>query len=255
MAILDVFGVHAVCSLIEQSCLTKFCIYKDGVGKHTPPVFEFIKVGATNSQARDCFSKWAGNVMSGGNGNANTYDILLFNDIEVVNEGGEDERIVKTQSKRNKLRFSFALSSVRATDNHSSTDAQSIGELIKLSIASAMAERDKLDLLTKINALESRLNEQEDEDEPQEQSTQNRLLEGLGAIILSKLGGSSPPAPSVLNGVNDHPEGEVLANINKSISILWKHNKKLDADLLKLSALAENNKTQFDFLLNALRSL
>jgi hypothetical protein len=118
-----------------------------------------------------------------------------------------------------------------------------------------MAERDKTDLFKKIESLEARLDEQdENEEDMGGESAQDKLMNGLGALLISKLGGSAPaPANDVLNGAPDHATR--LANINKAIKILLKHDADLDSDLLKLSALAENNNSQFNFLLTALRGM
>ena len=76
------------------------------------------------------------------------------------------------------------------------------------------------------------------------------MLMQLGGVLLSKFGNKGQAEPVVINGVDEKEE-----NVNRAIKILWKHDKNLDSDLLKLGALAENNTQQFNFLINALRNL
>lgn len=254
---IDVQGTSSVASLIEQSGLTKFCIYKTGSGKHASPVFEYINPKATNKDARRTFIEWANNILQGG-ANSNAYDLLLFNDIEIKEEGEENETIQRTKKKSNKLRFSFVLSQAQERGlgvlNGAEGDPKSIGELIRLSISNALAERDKTDLVKKIESLEARLDEQEQEGDEVGDSAQDKLMQGLGALLLSKLGGGAvKPAEETLNGAPDM--NTKMENINKAVKILWRHDKDLDSDLLKLSAVAEGNPAQFNFLLNALRNL
>lgn len=247
----DVQGSQAIASLIEQSGLTKFAIFKTGAGKNSAPVFEFIKPTATNKQCKEAFLQWSNNILYGGN-NSNVYELLLFNDIDIVEEN-ENEVIQRSKKKSNKLRFSFMLSApnergLGVLNGAHGEDKQTTAELIRLSISNAMADRDKLELLQKVIALEKRFDEEEEE---LGESPNSKLLTTLGSFLLTKLGATTPAEKDVLNGVPD----EKTENINRAIRILWKHDKTLDSDLLKLSALAENNSSQFNFLLQALRNL
>ena len=58
-----------------------------------------------------------------------------------------------------------------------------------------------------------------------------------------------------LNGIEPVDINIQKENINKAIKILYKNNKQLDTDLLKLAELSETKKDTFDMLLQTLRNM
>lgn len=254
----DVTGTSSVASLIEQSQLTKFLIQKTGAGKNSTPVFEFIKTTATNKQAKDTFLQWSSNVLQGGNNN-NVYEILLFNDVDIIDNGTGEEELQRSKKKSNKMKFSFTLSPVSERSlgvlNGGYSENNNTAELVKLAVDRALAERDKNDLSKELQSLRNEIKEMREEEEEEDlgEDKGNAIVNSLGALLLTKLGGKTEPV--VINGAPDGDHTEKLENINRAIKILWKHDKQLDSDLLKLGAVAESNPSQFNFLLNALRNL
>jgi hypothetical protein len=250
----DVIGTSSIASLIEQSGLTKFLIQKTGAGKNSTPVFEFIKTTATNKQAKDTFLQWSSNILQGGNNN-NVYEILLFNDVDIVENGSGEEEISRTKKKSNKMRFSFTLSPFQQERSMGVLNGYGAGEstadMIRMAVENALSERDKLDLKKELQELRSEIEEmRNEEDEDLGEDKGNPLMNQLGALLIAKL---SPDknTPVVINGTPDEKE----ENIARAINVLWKHDSQLDSDLLKLGAVAESNPSQFNFLLSALRNL
>jgi hypothetical protein len=58
-----------------------------------------------------------------------------------------------------------------------------------------------------------------------------------------------------LNGVETPELSTQKDNINKAIKILYKNNKNLDTDLLKLAELSETKPDTFNMLLSTLRGM
>lgn len=59
--------------------------------------------------------------------------------------------------------------------------------------------------------------------------------------------------PAVLNGTEE--QGTRTENINKAIKLLYKHDKQLDTDLLKLAEIAETKTETFNMLISTLRNM
>ena len=248
----DLVGTSSVANLIEQSGLTKFTISRVGMNKNTTPIFEFVGSKNTNRQARESFVNWSNTILYGGSNN-NVYELYLFNDFDTNEEGKEIKH-----AKNSKLKMTFVLSNtpkdLGVLNGHERTnEPTSIAELVKMAVSQYASERDNKDLAKEISKLREELDEMrnEEDEEDEEPNKQTELLKSLGTILLTKLGGSNKPnEPVVINGIDEKEE-----NVNRAIKILWKHDNKLDSDLLKLGALAENNPSQFNFLINALRNL
>jgi hypothetical protein len=248
----DLIGTSSVANLIEQSGLTKFTISRVGQHKNSVPVYEFVGSKNTNRQAKDSFVAWSNTILYGGQNN-NVYELYLFNDFDTNSEGVELKH-----AKNSKLRMTFVLNNnpkeigvLNGIGEARTNEVQSIADLVKLAVQQYASERDNKDLAKEISKLREELQElKDDDDDDDEDDKQKNMLMQLGGVLLSKFGNKGQAEPVVINGVDEKEE-----NVNRAIKILWKHDKNLDSDLLKLGALAENNTQQFNFLINALRNL
>ena len=79
-------------------------------------------------------------------------------------------------------------------------------------------------------------------------SKPEHLAQLTGLINLFK-GGATPTA---LSGTEE--QSDRIENINKAIKTLYKYDKELDKDLLKLAEIAETKNETFKMLISTLRS-
>lgn len=253
----DVTGITGVAKLIEQSGLAKFAIYRNGQSSRSSlPVFEWYK-GTTAKAAVESFENWGRNVMMGG-GNTNEYEIYLFNSEDDPEISPDDNK--RGWKKKNKMTFTFQLSpSGSAVNGYERTgDTKNVSELVEMAVANAMAQRDKDDLRKEIAELREEIREMEEDDTDDDQSG-NQTLNGLAALIAPYIKGTKQP--EALAGTEEAAVGEEkltqdqIATINRALKVLYKYDKQIDTDLLKLAGIAQNNPTQFQFLLNALRGM
>ena len=126
-------------------------------------------------------------------------------------------------------------------------------------------------IMEKLNAVESRLNgvlaaeenEEEEEDQKQNESPVTQMLSGIlnnpqmqGMLVnivagfLSKLMPTPQPQPQALAGIEDDAQD---AKAKQALSIIKSYDPLYGDDLIKLAELAQNNNSQFNFLLTMLR--
>lgn len=248
----DVTGTSAVASLIEQSGYSKFSIQRPGAHRNNLPVFEFLR-GSNVKQAVEAFKAWANNVLSGGS-NMNSYEIVLFDDL---NDDNSEEEVSHSRKKKSRsLRFTFGLSNTFGALPviNGASPAQSTDDAIKQAVALALAERDKLDLLREVKDLRSRVEELENIDDDDDDDEVGSPIDQLGAL-LSAINGKTAQAPAINGTETKNFTKEQAQNINRALSVLHRFDDQIDTDLLKLAAIAQSNPTQFNFLLNALRNM
>lgn len=258
---IDVQGSHSVASLIEQSGLSKFTVARPGSHRNSPPIYEYLK-GNNNSNAVAAFKQWAQNVLAGG-GNSNTYEIFLFDEYAASEPDQDQDPVSEGKKKKARaMRFTFALSNygMNSLPVVNGIGSQDVETAVKL----ALAERDKqdqarviADLTKRLEALEAEPDEEEDEEEDEVGSL--GALEKLSQILqMAGLGGGKPSAAPAINGAPETQEKlsqDQIKNINRAIGVLYKYDPNIDQDLLKLAGIAQSNPTQFEFLLNALRTM
>ena len=240
----DIIGADNVAEFIKTTGLTKFSVDRIGSSRGNLPVFEVLNSN-TNDKAVSEFKRWAQII-----NNSNAYKLTLFDKVEnVLDENGE-ERTLKSKSKNNKSEIYFKL---KAEDQHQVngvTSANNYEDIKKQVLADIQNEQRIKALEDKIKQLE----EEADEEEAEDLSGLNglNLPNILNAINAIKSMSSQPSNPTI-NGVND--QNNKLANINKAIKILHKHDANIDTDLLKLAEIAEDNPAMFNTLLNTLRKM
>lgn len=117
-------------------------------------------------------------------------------------------------------------------------------------------------LMERLNELESRLTAQEEVEEEAEEEEDNdffgtilkspemkQLLMTAAVGMIQKFSGSGQGNVQSLAGTGDSQDEK----INYAIEVLKKHDSELGDDLLKLASIAENDGSQFKFLLQMLR--
>jgi len=274
---IDVVGISSVANLVQQSDLTKFIIYREGSGKGSVPVFENI-VGDSNAKAKESFLNWANNIVSTNPNNTTIYEMFLFDERALEDEDEEEKEITEgarkkiSKRKSNKIRFRFQL----ATQNFMQgiNNAPPAGDyvtrsdmatLLNEALAKAEEKRANNEILQRLEALENDDDEDQDQDNAAAGDTLGRVeklferFEGLGSFGKKKPAEAIAEAkPEAVNGIEEISKKvgrDVKANINKAITKLYKHDKDLDLDLLKLAELAENDNAQFTMFVTALRKM
>lgn len=239
----DIIGADNVAEFIKTTGLTKFSIDRIGSSRGNLPVFEILNSG-TNDKAVAEFKRWAQII-----NNSNAYKLTLFDKVEnSIDENGE-ERLLKSKSKNNKAEIYFKL---KAEDQREISGAASVNsyEEIRRQVLADIQNEER------IKALESRIAELEEEEEEEED------LSGLNGLnlpnILNAINAikamNTQNTTATINGVEDEKSVK-LANINKAIKILHKHDTQIDTDLLKLADIAENSPSVFNTLLTTLRKM
>lgn len=262
----DLIGIPSISTVIEQTGLSKFIIYKGGSGAKSTPIFENLNCDS-NKDARQIFVNWANSILQGNPTNCNEYELYLFTNIEDGEspdvEGPDltaSGKVRKGKAKANKVRFTFSLcaSGSMPVMNGPDYKMEDIAELINNAIKSREEAHTNNEILKRLTDLENSLTEEEEEEEiGEEEDAINKIskviaqLQGLGINL------GIPKVENKLPSVSgpETPARNVNENINKALKILYKNNNQLDLDLLKLADLSENNPSQFNFLINALRKL
>jgi hypothetical protein len=93
----------------------------------------------------------------------------------------------------------------------------------------------------------------DEEDEEEEDNSVAGIQPDQIAQIMGLVNMFKNSSPAILNGTEE--QGTRTENINKAIKILYKHDKSLDTDLLKLAEIAETKTETFKMLINTLRSM
>lgn len=239
----DILGADNVAEFIKTTGLTKFSIDRIGSSRGNLPIFEVLN-STTNDKAVSEFKRWAQII-----NNSNAYKLTLFDKVEnVLDENGE-ERTLKSKSKNNKSEIYFKLKAEEA-GQITGASANNYEDIKRQVLADIQNEQ-------RIKALEDKIKELEEETEEEEAED----LSGLSGLnlpnILNAINAiksmNSQPNNTAINGVNEN--NTKLANINKAIKILHKHDASIDTDLLKLAEIAEENPAMFNTLLTTLRKM
>lgn len=247
----DILGLENVVSYIQATKLSKFIIQRAGANAQAIPVFECID-SDSNSNAINEFSKWAA-VMN----NSIPYKITLFDFALIKQDENGQVKIEKSKNKSGKSEVTFVINTAMqtpTTNQQQNTMGFDLAGLRADIIKDISKQQEDNAILAEIKRLSSRLDELDaDEEEEEEESSGPGGLGGLDATQLQSIMGlvnmfKTPTQPTQINGVE-----EVKENINKAIKILYKHDKSLDTDLLKLADLAENKPDTFKMLLETLR--
>lgn len=264
MEVVDYTGAQAVSEIIKNSGLSKFIIYRHGTSRNSVPVFQCTDCKSPQ-QAIKAFMDWS---TIAGNGNTNPYDMVLFT-------GSADQLDTEaTPSKKEKtIRFTFSLAKGNYTGygnayGHNpgySGDLSTIVENITLKLEKKYDEMETKRQFEELKKEIQELKEEQefDDDADQLDGVQNQWSTALLGLINNYNNRNAP----AINGAETSTEPgqqntdkrlatpEQIKNINHALKILFKHDKQLDSDLLKMATLAETNKPLFLTLLTSLRSM
>lgn len=255
--ITDITGLDNVCKYIQATKYSKFSITKVVAGNtgNNVSVFDLLDSNS-NEHAVETFRSWA-EFMN----NNLPYKILCFDDFEINEDVNGTQKLKKLRGKAGKSSVTFCLNqnthNTFASSNSEKQESNNNFDLVEFrkSIINEIVEaREKNEILMEIKNLHSKfaeLEEEEEEEKPQGIAgiDANQLSQLMGLINMFK-GNQAPP---VINGVED--DNNFKDNIKKAINILYRHDKELDKDLLKLSDLAETKPDTFKMLISTLRNM
>jgi hypothetical protein len=189
------------------------------------------------------------------------YKIICFDEVEIIQDANGTEKIKKLKAKAGKSSVTFCLNqnthNTFASSNgekHENSNSFDLVEFRKIIINDITEAREKNEILQEIKNLNAKFAELEEEEEEEE----NKGLAGIDANQIGQIMGliqmfKGNQTPPILNGVDDEPDFKT--NIKKAINILYKHDKELDKDLLKLGELAETKPDTFKMLITTLRGM
>ena len=253
----DYIGIENVAKAIELSKLTKFTISRANANGHYTPIFDCLD-SDSNTTAVDQFNEIA-KILNP----SIPYKITLFDFAEVLEDENGNKKINKGRNNTKKNFFTFILSSSaqiqtnsQQPNNFSGFDMASMrAELIK----DISKQQEENIILKEITELKKRFAEL-DEEEEEEEEENNNGLGGIDKAQLAQIVGlinmfKPNNQPPTINGADENSQTTFKNNINKAIKTLYKHNKNLDTDLLKLSEIAENKPDTFNMLISTLRTM
>jgi len=252
----DVIGLENVISYIQATKLSKFVIQRAGNNAQAIPVFECID-SDSNANAINEFSKWAA-VMN----NATPYKITLFDFAEIITDANGATKVQKSKFKTGKTEVLFVINAAgQVNQANQSTNTPSMGnggfdlQTLRADIINEISKKqEESAILSEIKELKQKFAELDAEEEEEEEEEAGAMggvdASQLGQImtLVNMLKGQSKPA--TINGIDEQRD-----NINKAIKILYKHDKSLDTDLLKLAEIAETKPDMFKTLISTLRSM
>jgi hypothetical protein len=251
----DLIGAEAVCKMLEQTQLKRFIIYRQGAAKGSTPVYDCSHT-ITNGSAIKCFKDWAINITQFNPNNYLCYELLAFNDYE-EGEASPNELNSQVGKKRGKMRVTFALNAPMQQNfaynmpaQQNNAPAINIEEEIRKGIEAALIRKE----LEELRRFKKEIEEEEEEEE--EENDAGNIVDKVAGILNTFKEHAAEQNAAQINGNTVINEDLTIKtqNINKAIKILWKHNKNLDKDLLKLADLAENDNLVFKMVLNKLRN-
>lgn len=252
----DIIGIDDVLKYIEATKLSKFTVQRQN-GAGYIPCFECLD-SETNANAVNEFSKWASIIK-----NNMPYKLSVFDVAEVVLDANGNEKIKKSAKRSGKMECTFILNqqynNIGVNKNEPETHFDQ-NDFRKQVIKEIAEQNEKNEILNEIKALRLKFAEleEEDDDEPIEEGS----IAGISGSQISQIMGlvnlfKQQQNPS-LNGTVEPNIIDVNIqkdNINKAIKILYKNDKQLDTDLLKLAELSETKNETFTMLLQTLRNM
>jgi hypothetical protein len=256
----DILGVENICKYIEATKYSKFTIskYSNTTNGNYISVFD-LHDSNSNENAVNTFRNWA-EFMN----NNIPYKIICFDDMEITTDANGNEKKIKKGNKTGKSSITFSLGQGQnnnfasaSNKEHNDNSNFDLVAFRKEIIKDIYEEREKNEILEEIKRLNAKFAEIEEEEEEEEETPQgiagidaNQLTQIMGLVNLFK----NQVNPS-LNGVETPELSTQKENINKAIKILYKNNKNLDTDLLKLAELSETKPDTFNMLLSTLRGM
>ena len=258
----DITGTENVCKYIQATKFTKFSITKvvPGTNGNNISVFDLLD-SQSNEHAVETFKQWA-EFMN----NNLPYKIVCFDEIEITQDANGNDKVKKIKNKVGKSSVTFCLNqhthntfaNNSNNEKHNLNDNFDLVEFRKSIINDIAEQREKNEILQEIKNLHLKFAQLEEEDETEEDEETNKGLGGIDTNQVAQIMGlinmfKGNQAPPVLNGVEDNQDFKT--NIKNAINKLYKYDKDLDKDLLKLSVLAETKTETFNMLITTLRNM
>jgi len=251
----DIIGIENVLKYIESTRKSKFSIYRaTGTNGAYMPVFECLE-SESNVTAISKFRDWAEVV----NNNV-PYKLLVYDFAEIsINEDGS-KKIKKTGDRSGKMESIFILNNTFTQgqpanqQNNNNSGGYDLAALRESIVSDLAKKNEESAILKEIAELRQRFNDLDADDDLDEPDNSiagiqpEQIAQIMGLVNMFK---SSTPA--ILNGTDE--QGTRTENINKAIKILYKHDKSLDTDLLKLAEIAETKTETFNMLISTLRNM
>jgi hypothetical protein len=252
----DIIGIENVLKYIESTKKTKFSIYRaTGTNGAYMPVFECLE-SDTNANAVSKFRDWAEVV----NNNV-PYKLIVYDFAEVTIAEDGTKKIKKASERNGKMESVFILNNTFTQGQQANQQNQNNSggydlAALRESIVSDLAKKhEESAILKEIAELRQRFLDMDAEEEEEEEPDNSiagiqpdQIAQIMGLVNMFK-----SQAPAVLNGTEE--QGTRTENINKAIKLLYKHDKQLDTDLLKLAEIAETKTETFNMLITTLRSM
>ena len=252
----DFIGIENVSKAIELSKLTKFTIYIASEKGHYTPIFECID-SDSNETAVEQFNELAKLLNP-----YIQYKITLFDFAETSLDANGQPVVKKGNNKTQKRHyFTFTLNTAPSLQPSQQPTTQTLGLDVASLRADILKELSKSQeenlILKEIAELKQKFAELDEEEEEEEEENglagidKNQLGQIIGLINMFK----PQNQPPTINGTDEKTPDIFKSNINKAIKTLYKYDKQLDTDLLKLSEIAESKPDTFNMLLSTLRSM
>jgi hypothetical protein len=256
----DIIGTDDVLKYIEATKLSKFTVQRSN-GSGYIPCFECID-SESNSNAINEFRKWSELIK-----NNIAYKLSCFDVAEVITDANGNEKIKKSNKRSGKMECTFVLNTNGANfgstkNDHNEMQSFDMNDFKKQVIREIAEKNEQNEILNEIRSLKQKFAELEEEEEEEEKPGSSiagipseQITQILGLVNMFR-GNQQPPVINGVDEVADFSELDIKKqNINKAINILYKYDKNLDTDLLKLSNLAETKTDTFNMLINTLRSM
>ena len=256
---IDIIGLDNILKYIEASKLSKFTICRANANGNFVPVFECLNSN-NNETAINEFRRWAEVI----NNNV-AYKIMLFDFAEYNTDENGNIKPIKAKGKSGKIESIFVINSAPQFSTQPQTNDKNIGAYdianLRAEIINEISKKQEENaILKEIAELKQKFAELDEEEEEEEEETNNKGIAGINGEQLTQIMGlinmfKSQSTPNAINGIEETNTTDFKTNINTAIKILYKHNKQLDTDLLKLSQIAENKPDMFKMLLTTLRTM
>jgi len=253
---IDITGSDNVIKYIKAAAMSKFSIQKvNGNGNFTT-MFDCVDSNTVDSAVKQ-FEKLT-DVL-----NQNiVYKIVLFDFADISQDTAGATIIKKAKNGARRLDAFFILNNsavnVQAGTTQNNTYMPDVATL-KAELLKDIAKQQEDNLiLQELKILKSKFAEMEEEEEEEETEgiagiKPEQLTQIMGLVNMFKTGG----AAATINGeaVTAEVTDDRSAKLNKAIKILYKHDKELHNDLLKLAEIAETKTDTFNMLISTLRGM
>jgi hypothetical protein len=259
---IDIIGIENVQKYIKASKLSKFTISRANTNGSFLSVFECLNSN-NNETAVNEFTKWAEII-----NNSMAYKIVLFDFAEITTDDFGNDKVKKAKGKNGKMESIFVINQSHSfVNNPQATKENNIGfdlQAMRNDIINEISKKQEENaILTEIRNLSTRLNNLESADDDDDDQEQKPNIGGIGMEQIGQIMGllnmfKPTTTPPVINGTeiqSDEQKSIFKDNLNKAIKVLYKHNKQLDTDLLKLGDIAENKPDMFNMLISTLRNM